>query len=273
MNDDEIAKKVHGRTSCDSISDGARKFPLLILFTDFGHGSYYAGQMEARCRALAPEASCVILTHEAPRCDPRRAGLLLAALRRDLPQEAVFLCVVDPGVGSARHPLMVWAADGSWFVGPDNGLLVAAAGAGAAWFTIDWRPERCSDTFHGRDLFAPVAARLARGEKVACSPLERAPIGSDWPRSLWEIIDIDRFGNLISGVSSVDAPPVSARLRVNGRTIAHARCFSEVERGALFWYINSIGLLEVAANGARAEHVLGAESGDAIQREEVEDGA
>ncbi|RMH52696.1 MAG: hypothetical protein D6682_01200 [Zetaproteobacteria bacterium] len=243
---------------------------MLICYTDFGTGSHYVGQMETVCRRLAPEVALVHLTHEAPRCDPRAAGVLLRALARAMPAPAVWLCVVDPGVGGPRRAVVARRGDGTLFVGPDNGLMAAASGPEAEWFEIGWRPERCSDTFHGRDLFAPVAARLARGEEVALEPLSGPPVGHDWPPLLAQVIDVDRFGNLITGIPGDAIAGGGFALVVAGRRIPRARCFSDVPPGGLFWYVDSIGLLEVAAGGASAAELLGAGRGDAVRLERVD---
>jgi len=231
---------------------------LLVLFSDFGTGSPYAGQMEAVCAALAPMLPRVVLSHDAPLADPRAAGVLLAGLVATMPQRAVFCCVVDPGVGTARRAVVARQGE-RWFVGPDNGLMVAAAGQGASWFRLDWRPSLLSESFHGRDLFAPVAVGLAQGETPAMTPIDD-PVGLAWKPSLPRIIWIDRFGNLISGVVA-DGVDSAARVLVAGRDIPHGRCFGAVASGALFWYANSMGLIEVAANGASAAALLGVQVG------------
>jgi len=237
---------------------------MLVLYTDFGHGSYYAGQMEAVCRSMAPAVPCVALTHNAPCCDPRAASVLLAALAAAMPQGAIFVCVVDPGVGSGRRPLVV-RDNGCWFVGPDNGLMVAAVGPDADWFRLDWRPDQLSDTFHGRDLFAPAAAKLVLGERLAMSPIAD-PVGRDWSRQLAQVIDVDRFGNLVTGLQAKGLSD-SATVRLGGAQMHHARCFSDVEPNTLFWYRNSFGLIEIAANGGNAAQLLQAQRGDNIEME------
>ncbi|MDQ6951205.1 MAG: SAM-dependent chlorinase/fluorinase [Mariprofundales bacterium] len=235
---------------------------MLILFSDFGTGSPYAGQMEVVCAQAAPDVSRVVLTHDAPLADPRAAGVLLAGLISTMPERAVFLCVVDPGVGMDRRPLIVQQGK-RWFVGPDNGLLVEAAGANAAWFQIDWRPQHLSATFHGRDLFAPVAAGLAQGRMPAVTPIDD-PVGLAVEPCLDRVIFIDRFGNLISGIqaSAVDA---ATDVAVAGHTIAHGRCFGEAAPGSLFWYANSMGLVAVAGNGVSAAELLGVTLGATMQ--------
>jgi len=235
---------------------------MLLLYTDFGYGSYYAGQMEMVCRSMAPTIPCVALSHQAPRCNPRAAAILLAALATTAPAGAIFICVVDPEVGSARRPLLAHG-NGCWFVGPDNGLMVAAAGEHADWFQLDWRPDRLSNTFHGRDLFAPAASKLALAQPLAMTAIDN-PIGRDWPTQLSQVIDIDRFGNLITGLQGKEIAD-SASFIIADRQLCYARCFSVVAPNTLFWYRNSIGLIEIAANNGNAAMLLQAQYGDAVE--------
>ena len=139
---------------------------MIFLFTDFGSADLYVGQVKAVLAAQAPRAPVIDLLNDAPPFNIRAGAHLLAALAARIPRGSVTLAVVDPGVGGAREAVAV-RADGRWFVGPDNGLIsVAAARAGTAQvYAIGWRPRRLSASFHGRDLFAPVAAMLARGRR------------------------------------------------------------------------------------------------------------
>jgi S-adenosylmethionine hydrolase len=134
----------------------------IVLFTDFGSGDLYAGQVKAVLQRLAPGMPVIDLLHDAPAFNVRASAHLLAAMIGCFAEESVFLTVVDPGVGGARSALVVYA-DERWYVGPDNGLLSvvgARAVKGDCW-RIVWRPQQLSESFHGRDLFAPVAATLA----------------------------------------------------------------------------------------------------------------
>jgi S-adenosylmethionine hydrolase len=177
----------------------------------------------------------------------------------------VLLCVVDPGVGGARRALIVEAA-GRLYVGPDNGLfeLALRRAASPSTWEITWRPPVLSASFHGRDLFAPVAARLASGETPAALGTPAAPLRQpDWPDDLAEIVYIDRFGNALTGMRG-DAVPAGARLVAGGRAVGHGATFSAVPRGAAFWYVNSNGLVEIAVNSGRADRVLGLSVGGAV---------
>ncbi|MFQ5765703.1 MAG: SAM-dependent chlorinase/fluorinase, partial [Rhodospirillales bacterium] len=136
---------------------------MIVLFTDFGLDGPYLGQVKAVLYRDAPGIPIVDLFANAPAHDPKRAAYLLAAYAPAFPAGTVFLAVVDPGVGGARAA-GVLDADGRWYVGPENGLFALVqrrVEAPPRWWEIRWRPERLSATFHGRDLFAPVAARIA----------------------------------------------------------------------------------------------------------------
>jgi S-adenosylmethionine hydrolase len=204
------------------------------------------------------------LLHDAPAFEVKASAHLLAALAARLPGDSVTLAVVDPGVGGARAPVAV-AADGRWFVGPDNGLLsVAAARAKKCEaYSIGWRPDALSDSFHGRDLFAPVAAMLARGNRKTAK-LKKAALGVSFgPDDLAEVIYVDHFGSLVTGLRAAPVPR-GRKLVINGRTVRYARVFSEAKAGEVFWYENSLGLVELAANSASAQQVLGLKPGSRL---------
>lgn len=240
----------------------------IVLFTDFGAAGLYVGQVHAVLAAEAPGVGIIDLLHDAPRFDPRPGAHLLAALLAQLRSPSVVMAVVDPGVGGARDAVALRCA-AHWLVGPDNGLLsVAAARATAAEvYTIAWRPERLSPTFHGRDLFAPVAARLARGDDPSPLLARRRGLSVEYgDGDLAEVIHVDRFGNAITGLRAADGLR-GARLHAGGRRLAPAATFSDVPAGAAFWYVGSLGLLEIAVNGGSAADVLGLGVGDAVHLE------
>ncbi|MEE8548095.1 MAG: SAM-dependent chlorinase/fluorinase, partial [Alphaproteobacteria bacterium] len=178
----------------------------------------------------------------------------------------VFLGVVDPGVGGVRAPVMV-EAGGRWFVGPDNGLFAIAARREeeARWWEITWRGERLSASFHGRDLFAPVAARIAKGERPAGEPLDgEGRPGSDWPDDLARVIYVDHFGNAVTGLRAETLAPGTV-LEAAGARFGQVRTFSDAADGEAFWYENADGLAEIAVNRGRADAALGLALGAAIE--------
>ncbi len=238
---------------------------MIVLFTDFGLSGPYVGQMQAVLCREAPEIPVVNLFADAPAGAPRAAAYLLAAYGSWFPAGTVFLAVVDPGVGGARAPLIV-EADGRLFVGPGNGLfelVMRRAAAPSAW-EIAWRPPQISSTFHGRDLFAPVAARLARGELPPRRQLDPERIRvPEWPDDLAEIVYIDHYGNAMTGLRAAVLAS-EARLVAAGRPLVRAQTFGDVAPGAAFWYENSNGLAEIAVNQGRADRALGLAIGSPV---------
>ena len=231
--------------------------PLIALFTDFGVGSPYVGQMTAAIARAAPQARVIDLLHDAAPFDPRSAAYLLAAYAAAIPAPSTFVCVVDPGVGGDRRPIVV-SADGRTFVGPDNGLLeiVRRRGTTVETSEIDWRPDRLSPSFHGRDLFAPVAARLAIGTAVERTALPEGTLaGADWPDDLAQVIYVDRYGNAVTGIRSA-AIDSGATVIAGGRELGFARTFSDAPAGRAFWYANANGLVELAVSLGRADTEL-----------------
>lgn len=237
---------------------------MILTFTDFGRDGPYLAQLRLAVQREAGETTVLDLVSDLAPFRPREAGHLLAALCVEAPAGSVFLCVVDPGVGGPRLPVAL-QADGRWYLGPDNGLLdvVAARAADARWWEIRWRPERLSASFHGRDLFAPVAARLATGWTPAaagCAALDRQnPVDAD----LSAVVYIDHYGNCMTGLRASNLP-VAAKLQIQAEVIPHSRTFSMVPSGKVFWYANSCGLVEFAMNQGRADRHLGLVVGSAF---------
>lgn len=231
---------------------------MIALFTDFGGAGPYVGQIRAVLFREAHEVPVIDLQHDAPPFRAQASAYLLASLTGAFPDDAVFLCVVDPGVGGDRAPAIV-EADRRRFVGPDNGLfeIVMRRASGASFRRIAWRPDNLSASFHGRDLFAPVAARLALGKEVET---EERPVDEarrrHWPDDLQEVIYLDAYGNAMTGVRANRVSP-SAVMDVAGRQVARARTFSDLPEGAAFWYENSSGLVEFAVNRGNAAATLG----------------
>jgi len=240
---------------------------MIVLFTDFGLSGPYTGQVKAVLAQQAPGVPVIDLFADAPAFDPQLSAYLLAAYAPALPAGSVFVCVVDPGVGTDRRPLIV-EADGRLFVGPDNGLFEAVrrrAGSVRIW-TIDWSPERLSASFHGRDLFAPVAARLATGLEVARTALPAAAVArTDWPDDLARIVYVDVYGNAMTGLRAATLP-ADAVLEVGGQRVRRGRTFADVPPETALWYENSNGLAEIAVNRGRADALPGLRVGAAVAR-------
>jgi S-adenosylmethionine hydrolase len=238
---------------------------LIALFTDFGVNGPYHGQMQALLAAAGVEQPVIQLMVDAPRFAPRPSAYLLAAIANDLPPGTVVIAVVDPGVGGERRSIMVKDSD-QWFIGPDNGLLsqVARRSGEAKIEEIVWRPERLSNSFHGRDLFSPVAAAVCKLVHESGPELSyELVVGADWPDSLEEIIYIDDFGNAVCGIRATTVDK-NTLVVAAGNEISYATTFSQVNVGEPFWYENSIGLVEIAVNQGSAEKMLGLEIGSQV---------
>jgi S-adenosylmethionine hydrolase len=228
---------------------------LIALFTDFGWSGPYTGQMRAVLARRDPAPAVVDLMHDAPRFAPRAAGHLLAALAHEWPVGSVIVGVVDPGVGTAREPVIV-EADGRWFVGPANGLFDAPAARAwrSRWWRITREPAAASATFHGRDLFAPAAADLAQDRPVPGEPIA-APADPGAGADHAAVIYGDDFGNAMTGLRApIDS---GARLAVGDTMLEPGRTFADGAAGEPFWLVNSIGLVEIVVNQGRAMDRLG----------------
>ena len=239
---------------------------MLVLFTDFGIQSPYVGLLKRALWTYAPATIPVIdLCHDAAAFDVQAAAYLLASYAIEFPAESIFIGVVDPGVGSNRKGLIL-QADERIYVGPDNGLfdrIAARAERTRAWHII-WRTAEVSATFHGRDIFAPVAAMLAA---QTASPDDLGEefdfIPRSWPDDLARIVYIDHYGNTITGIRA--ASMGMASLSVNKQALPRMRTFSDVAPGESFWYANSSGLAEITVNQGSAAAYYGLSTGDAIE--------
>lgn len=238
---------------------------MIALFTDYGLHGPYLGQVQAVLHRHLPNEKVINLLADAPRNNPRASAYLLAAFSRAFgaDPETIFFSVVDPGVGSFQDQPVVIKADGQWYVGPDNGLfdMVCRRSSGVQCWSIDWRPETLSASFHGRDLYAPTIAMIRNNEVPGEEITWQDRHG--WPDDLCEIIYVDHFGNCMTGIRAemLDTTKV---IRVNGAAIAFADTFSSVSNGAAFWYRNSQGLVEIAVNGGSAEERLNLGTGTEV---------
>lgn len=265
----------------------------IVLLTDFGHSSTYVGQVKAVIAGIAPDAPVIDLTHEvAPFAVEEGAWMLECALPV-LPDDAVVLAVVDPGVGSQRAEVVI-RVDGRLFVGPDNGLFSCAVprwrrdelpvpgpGRLATHAGIDVR-ELCeplirrphvSATFHGRDIFAPAAAHLARGldhrlvgpplpALMAFAPFEGRP--GRWGELHGHVIHIDRYGNVVTTIRAGQVFP-QFELHVGGAAVdRHFRTFADAPPGMPFCHADSSGFIAIALNQGDAARALGVRRGDPV---------
>lgn len=238
---------------------------MIVLITDFGIAGPYIGQMLASIRDYNPEVPVINLFADAPAHNPRATAYLLPPYTHGFPEGTIFLCVVDPAVGSGTHRPSVLMCEDRWYVGPDNGLfeIIRRRAATVRQWEIAWRPPHMSASFHGRDLYAPVAARLSKNDDIPLASL--APLRfANWPDDLAEIVYIDHFGNAMTGLRASKIP-AGVALSVKGHTLRRATTFASVPVGEGFWYENSNGLVEIAVNRGRAEERLGVRIGDPFE--------
>ncbi len=259
---------------------GAR---LIALLTDFGLKDPYAGVMKGVIAGIAPRAGVIDICHEVAPQDVDQARFLLRASIPYFPKGTIFVCVVDPGVGSQRRALCV-ESGGRIFLGPDNGLfteLLAEKGAKAREITNRKMMLReISQTFHGRDVFAPAAAHLAAGatpaqlgrlvrDPVRLPPLDPVRTG----RRFWtgRVAHIDRFGNLVTNLPAQEFLPPAVRAIMVSAGFEKAwrvcRSYAEAPEGELFLIAGSYGTVEISLKQASAAKRLGVETGAPVDVE------
>jgi S-adenosylmethionine hydrolase len=256
---------------------------LVTLLTDFGTTDHFVASMKGVLLQRCPGATLVDITHEVAPQDLRAAAFTLLACYADFPAPAVHLVVVDPGVGSDRRALVV-EAGGYRFVAPDNGVLSYVLDREPAARVFHARKEEffrapVSTTFHGRDVFAPLAAALAGGlDPARVGPavrdavrMEAIGVHREGGGLRGTVLHVDRFGNCITSFTrrelSDAAPRREVRLRVNGHEIRRIRHFfaqgREDDREP-FAIWGSAGFLEIAVNRGSAARLLGVRPGDAV---------
>jgi S-adenosylmethionine hydrolase len=245
---------------------------MFVLVTDFGLEGPYTGQVKAVLARSAPGIPVIDLFADAPLFNPKATAYLLAAFCEVFPAGTIFVVVVDPGVGSDR-PAGILQANGRWFVGPGNGVfeLVMRRAEndgdclGFSWWSLDDQTAATSATFHGRDIFAPAAVKIAlEGAPRYSSSDAHSFRHRDWPDDLEEIVYIDGYGNAMTGVRAAMINP-SAGISVDGVHIPFHRTFSDVGIGSPVCYENANGLLEIAVNQGDAARVLNLNVGNDIK--------
>ena len=250
----------------------------VVLLTDFGLHDSYVGQMKGAMLGVNPRLQIVDLMHELPAYGIEVAAYILAYTYTVFPKGSVFVCVVDPGVGTRRAAIAV-KADGYYFVGPDNGIFsvivlktndhkIREIKNGSFW------RKKVSSTFHGRDIFGPTGAHIATSPKSfdRVGPLCRKMV--ELPHKLPEvkddlidgrIIHIDRFGNMLTNIESRYIPQ-DAVIHVGDRRIDHiASTYGEIGTGKTAGIRDSLGLLEIAIRERSCAEVMDAEIGQKIR--------
>lgn len=254
---------------------------LITLTTDFGYQDGFAGVMRGVILSRLPSARIVDLTHGVPRGDIRAAAFIVASCISHFPPDCIHVVVVDPGVGSERAPLAIRHGRG-FLVGPDNGVFGLVLARSGAWSArrIEHpaaRLPRVSATFHGRDIFAPAAAWLARGRRFdRIGPRVTDLVQLPWPepvveRGAWvgEIIHVDGFGNATTNLSNTlltEGAGTGWRMVLpGGRRCPIASCYAAVKPGRPVVVPGSDGWLEVAVNLGHAARDLGLELGQKVR--------
>lgn len=258
--------------------------PILTFTSDFGVQDWFVGVVRGVVHEICPDARVVDLTHDIPPGHIVRAAFVLEAAAPDFPAGTVHLAVVDPGVGTSRRALAV-RAHGQHFVGPDNGILEwALADPEREVRSLEqerWFRTPLSRTFHGRDVFAPVAARLAGGEPLASfGPVVEDPVRIARPHPRAEdgclagcVAYIDRFGNVLTDITDAglarafpDTPHERLEVVAGPRRIRGlARSYGDGPVGTVLAIVGSSGRLEIAQVGGHCAERLGLGEGDPIE--------
>ena len=239
---------------------------MLYLFTDFGWQGPYVGQMKSKVAEVTHNSVIIDLMHDVPQFNVKAGAYLLSAVAGHLPPDCVVAAIVDPKVGSVQKGLVL-RADYRWFIGPDNGLfdIVAKHANSCHWYEIIYEPEEVSPSFHGRDIFVPVATKLLSEDshESFLKPIDQPVVQCFDKCDVNEIIYIDQFGNLMTGLRAVTLGE-SLSISYANQELMRANTFSDVELGQAFFYENSQGLIEIAVNNGSAQERFSAKVGDVI---------
>lgn len=250
---------------------------IVTLTTDFGLSDHYVGVMKGVILTENPQAQIVDLCHQVEPYDVLGGALTLEAAWPYFPEGTVHVAVVDPGVGGPRRPILALAA-GSLFLAPDNGVLELVYRRGAhrvlALSAETFARQPISNTFHGRDVFAPAAGRLSRGQdpQRLGDPIEDyvrldipAPRRDGTGRLVGRVLKVDRFGNLLTNLRSADLPP-GCRLALGPTLVATRRtAYAQAPPGEVFALEGSSGYIEISMNQASAAAATGAAAGTTVE--------
>lgn len=241
--------------------------PIITFVSDFGASDWFVAAVKGQILTINPEATIIDVTHGIVPQDVRSAAFILRACHQDFPLGTVHLVVVDPGVGSTRKPIIV-ESDKYYFVGPDNGVFSYVLARDSHVFAIT-AARRVSATFHARDIFAPAAGSLSKGEEPRNLGHEihdyvRFPfpqVKSMGNEVHGEIVYIDQFGNLITNMpTSVDA----TALRIANKMIRVKQCYVDGDEGELIAIRGSTGFFEIAVKNSSAQELLHVCTGTAV---------
>ncbi len=248
--------------------------PLITLCTDFGTVDGYVAQMKGVILSICPNAHITDITHDIAPQDVRAGAWVISAVAPRFPESTIHVGVVDPGVGGRRRGIILCAL-GHIFIGPDNGLFSPFLdGVEEAYELI--APQGSSATFHGRDLFAPAAARIAAGENPAnlAAPLRDPARLDEWTKTIsgerveGRVTHIDRFGNVITNLRPEDFVKRTKSLFVHGRDapkdLPILETYCRVKEDAALWLVGSGGFYELAVRNASAAERFDIRRGDVV---------
>ncbi|MSV34701.1 MAG: hypothetical protein EXQ47_03780 [Bryobacterales bacterium] len=255
--------------------------PLITLTTDFGLSDQFAGVMKGVISGIAPSARVIDISHDIAVYNVAEAAFVIAEAWPYFPKGTIHVVVVDPGVGTLRRPLLA-EAGGHFFIAPDNGVLSMVFDAAPHKVRVISNPKlmrgEISRTFHGRDVFAPAAAHLAKGVKPVAFGKRLTGYVRVWlskpsknGKSKWRgtILKVDRFGNLITNFAAKEFEGVKTRpfeLRAGTKRIHRlALNYAEAGEGELFAIIGSSGYLEIATNQSSAASLIGCSAGAPVE--------
>ncbi len=238
---------------------------IITLTTDFGSRDGYVGAMKGVIARLAPDASIVDIAHDIPRGDIPHAAWVIATSTTEFPQGTIHVVVVDPGVGGERRGVIAQVTAGpprgsQFYVGPDNGVF-AYLSTTRAWLIDPRKLGKVSPTFHGRDVFAPVAASIAKQHGEFYGESTKLVGRLPWDASGHHVVHVDAYGNLITNVR-VDTPP--AIVAIAGTKIPVVRTYENAKIGELLAYVGSQNTIEIAVRDGRADTKLGVTRGTIV---------
>ena len=272
-------------TSQTTRGNGLSRTAIITLTTDFGLSDHFVGTMKGVILDLAPNAEIIDISHSVQPFDILDGSLTISQAYSYFPSGTVHVVIVDPGVGSARRPVIL-VGDRHYFVAPDNGVLSMVYDREERFSVRHaandhyYLPEQ-SNTFHGRDIFAPLAAYLAKGidpDRLGPEIKDFVRMGAPRPKSVDArtlkgiVLKVDRFGNLITNITPKDAPqlfaakPPAFKIAIGTKTPVTRMCsnYAEGAPGEVFGILGSMGFLEVATNRGSANQLLGAGKGSEV---------
>jgi S-adenosylmethionine hydrolase len=242
---------------------------IITLTTDFGYRDGYVGALKGVIARITPSATVVDIAHDVPRGDVAHAAWVLATSTMEFPHGTIHVVVVDPGVGGERRAVIAQVTPkqprgAQFYVGPDNGVF-SYLPISRAWLVDPRKLGKVSPTFHGRDVFAPVAASIAKQHGEFYGEDTKLTGTLPWATTGTHVVHVDHYGNLITNHRPDPVPKVIA---IAGAKIPVVRTYESVKTGELLAYVGSSGTIEIAVRDGRADKHLGIERGAQLALEE-----